>query len=41
MTYLMGCYVGYKCCGETEAIGIEEITNGDVVCKNVQIINKK
>lgn len=41
MTYLMGCYVGYKCCGETVAIGIEEITNGDVICKNVQIINKK
>ena len=41
MTYLMGRYVGYKCCRETIAIGIEEITNGDVVCKNVQIINQK
>ena len=40
-SYMIGCYVGYKCCGETVAIGIEEITNGDVVCKNVQIINKK
>ena len=40
-SYMIGCYVGHKCCGETVAIGIEEITNGDVVCKNVQIINKK
>ena len=40
-SYMIGCYVGYKCCRETIAIGIEEITNGDVVCKNVQIINKK
>lgn len=41
MTYLMGTYVGYKCRVETVAIGIEEITNGDVICKNVQIINQK
>ena len=40
-SYMIGCYVGHKCCGETVAIAIEEITNGDVVCKNVQIINKK
>ena len=39
-TYALGFSVGYKYCKKTVEVGIGEVTDGNIVYKNIKIINR-